>query len=104
MRRGLSGYVVPSRVYGILAVGRPVIAAVDPESETAQLVDAAGCGVVVPPGRPEALAGAIRSAREGELDLDALGAAGREHVVANAGRSAAVERYRALLREAAAAS
>jgi len=99
---GLSGYVVPSRVYGILAVGRPVIAAVDPESETAQLVNAAGCGIVVPPGRPEVLADAIRSASEGGLDLDSLGAAGREHVVANAGRPAAVERYRALLRETAA--
>jgi glycosyltransferase involved in cell wall biosynthesis len=101
---GLSGYVVPSRVYGILAAGRPVIAAVDSESETAQLVTAAGCGIVVPPGRPEVLADVIRSAHDGDLDLDALGAAGRGHVVANGGRSAAVERYRTLLREAAAAS
>ena len=35
---GLAGYVVPSRLYGILAVGRPVIAAADLESETAQVV------------------------------------------------------------------
>ena len=42
--RGLAGYVVPSRVYGILAAGRPVIAATDAESETAQLVAEVGCG------------------------------------------------------------
>ena len=30
---GLAGYVVPSRLYGILAVARPVIVAADPESE-----------------------------------------------------------------------
>ena len=36
--RGLSGYVVPSRVYGILAAGRPIIASADEESETARLV------------------------------------------------------------------
>jgi len=100
---GLSGYVVPSRVYGILAAGRPVIVAADEDGETAQLVTSAGCGVVVPPGRPDLLAAAIRSARSGELDLDAMGAAGREYVVANADRSQAVARYRALLREAAAA-
>ena len=40
LARGLSGYVVPSRLYGILAAGRPVIVAADPESETAQLVRA----------------------------------------------------------------
>ena len=36
LARGPSGYVVPSRLYGILAVGRPVIAAADGDSETAQ--------------------------------------------------------------------
>ena len=36
LARGLAGYVVPSRLYGILAVGRPVIVAADAESETAQ--------------------------------------------------------------------
>src|SRR5204862_112156 len=36
---GLSGYVVPSRLYGSLAVGRPVIVAADRESETAKIVE-----------------------------------------------------------------
>jgi colanic acid biosynthesis glycosyl transferase WcaI len=103
LARGLSGYVVPSRLYGILAVGRAVIVAADEESETAQLVQSVGCGVVVPPGRPELLAEAIRGARDGELDLTAMGAAGREHVTANASRSAAAARYRSLLRELVAA-
>ncbi|MBA2297739.1 MAG: glycosyltransferase family 4 protein, partial [Actinobacteria bacterium] len=35
---GLSGYVVPSRLYGILSAGRPVIVAADADSETAQVV------------------------------------------------------------------
>ncbi len=76
LARGLSGYVVPSRLYGILSVGRPVIVAADEESETAQLVEQVGCGVVVPPGRPELLAEAIRAAHDGEFDLEAMGAAG----------------------------
>jgi glycosyltransferase involved in cell wall biosynthesis len=102
LARGLSGYVVPSRLYGVLAVGRPVIAAVDRESETAQVVDAVGCGVVVPPGRPELLAAEIRRAYEGRLDLEGMGRLGREYVAAAADRSVAVGRYRALLHELAA--
>jgi glycosyltransferase involved in cell wall biosynthesis len=101
LARGLAGYVVPSRLYGILAVGRPVIAATDPESETAQVVQEAGCGIVVPPGRPELLARAIRDAHDGVYDLDAMGARGREWVEREADRSVAVRRYRDLLMELA---
>ena len=96
---GLSGYVVPSRIYGILAAGRPVIVAADEECDTVHLVRRAGCGAVVPPRNPEALAHAIREAYDGRLDLDAMGARAREFAVAEADREIAVARYRELLRE-----
>jgi glycosyltransferase involved in cell wall biosynthesis len=99
LARGLAGYVVPSRLYGVLAVARPVICAADAESETAQLVERVGCGIVVEPGRPVQLADAIRRARFGELDLEELGKRGREYVTREADRRVAVRRYRALLDE-----
>jgi colanic acid biosynthesis glycosyl transferase WcaI len=98
---GLAGYVVPSRLYGILAVARPVIVAADPESETAQVVQEAGCGIVVPPGRPELLARAIRDAHDGKYDLQEMGRLGREWVTAEGDRNVAVGRYRELLLELA---
>jgi colanic acid biosynthesis glycosyl transferase WcaI len=98
---GLAGYVVPSRLYGILAVGRPVIVAADPESETAQVVESIGCGIVVPSARPELLARAIRDAHDGRYDLQAMGRRGREWVEREADRTVAVSRYRDLLRELA---
>jgi len=99
LARGLSGYVVPSRLYGVLAVGRPVIVAADAESETAQVVERVGCGIVIPPGRPEVLAETIRCAHDGGYDLERMGALGREYVVAEADRRVAVSRYAAVLRE-----
>jgi colanic acid biosynthesis glycosyl transferase WcaI len=98
---GLAGYVVPSRLYGILAVARPVIVAADAESETAQVVERVGCGLVVPPGRPELLSRAIRDFHDGKYDLEAMGARGREWVEREADRSVAVRRYRDLLLELA---
>ncbi len=97
LARGLAGYVVPSRLYGILAVARPVIVAADPESETAEVVERIGCGIVVPPGRPELLARAIRDTHDGKYDLEAMGARGREWVEQEADRSVAMRRYRDLL-------
>jgi glycosyltransferase involved in cell wall biosynthesis len=97
LARGLSGYVVPSRLYGIMAVGRPVIVAADASSETAQLVARVGCGVALPPGRPELLAEEIRRAHDGVHDLDEMGRRGREYVTEEADRRVAVRRYRELL-------
>src|SRR5204862_1608290 len=84
LARGLSGYVVPSRLYGIMAVGRPVIVAAEPSSETAQLVERVGCGVVIPPGRPELLAEEIRRAHDGLLGTEAHGTGRRQYVTAQA--------------------
>lgn len=99
LARGLAGYVVPSRLYGILAAGRPVLVSADEESETAQLVRTVGCGVVVPPGEPEQVATAIRSLAGGEHDLAEMGRRGRAYVETEAGRDAAFGRYRSLLAE-----
>ena len=104
LARGLSGFVVPSRLYGVLAAGRPVLASADDDSETARVVRTTGCGVVVPPGRPELVAETVRDAYEGRLELDAMGALGRAHVERNGDREVAFARYRRLLDEVLASS
>ncbi len=102
LARGLAGFVVPSRLYGVLAAGRPVLVAADPESETVHIVRDAGCGIVLPPGRPELVAGAIRDAIAGLHPLDEMGARGRAYVVQEADREIAFERYRRVVSEAVA--
>jgi glycosyltransferase involved in cell wall biosynthesis len=97
--KGLAGYVVPSRLYGILAVGRPVVVAADAESETAKVVQEVGCGLVIPPGRPDLLARALRELRAGEHDLAEMGRRGLDYVTEAADRNIAFERYRRLLGE-----
>ncbi len=99
LEKGLSGFVVPSRLYGVLAAGRPVIVAADRDSETAEVVESSGAGIVLPPGRPELLAAAIRRAHDGELDLEEMGHRARAYVTTEADRSVAVARYRDLLLE-----
>jgi colanic acid biosynthesis glycosyl transferase WcaI len=99
LARGLAGYIVPSRLQGVLAAGRPVIAAAEEASETAQIVGRAGCGVVVPPGRPELLAATVRAAHAGELDLAGMGERARAWVVEQADRVVSLGAYRSLVRE-----
>jgi colanic acid biosynthesis glycosyl transferase WcaI len=63
MVQGMAGISVPSRLYNIMAVGKPIIAVTDPESELARVVQEERIGWVVAPGRPEQLAKTIVEAR-----------------------------------------
>jgi len=60
LRAGMEGVAVPSKLYGILAAGRPVIAQVPRHSEVAYAVQEESCGIVVEPGDTEGLADAVR--------------------------------------------
>ena len=59
LKPGLAGYIVPSKLYAILAAGRPYVAAVESASEVAALTARHECGVVVTPGDADALAAQI---------------------------------------------
>jgi colanic acid biosynthesis glycosyl transferase WcaI len=59
LNENLEGIAVPSKLYGILASGRPVIAQVPLASEVAMTVIENNCGVVVKPGDAKALATVI---------------------------------------------
>ncbi len=61
LKPGLEGYIVPSKLYGILAAGRPFVAAVDPSCEVAAIAREHACGTVAPPADPGAVAAAIAS-------------------------------------------
>jgi glycosyltransferase involved in cell wall biosynthesis len=77
--------VLANKVFDYLAAGRPVIAGM--AGETAELVERAGCGIVVPPEQPQELAAAIRSlSRAPATELERMGRAGREHVEAHYSR------------------
>jgi colanic acid biosynthesis glycosyl transferase WcaI len=59
-RESMTGLVVPSKLYGILASGRPAVAAVPPDCEVARVLTAHDVGVVVPPEDPARVADAVR--------------------------------------------
>jgi glycosyltransferase involved in cell wall biosynthesis len=60
LKQGLAGYIVPSKLYGILVAGRPFVAAIEADSEVAQIAREHDCGIVVEPGDRDGIAAAIR--------------------------------------------
>ena len=98
LRRGLAGIIVPSKLYGILASGRPYVAAVEEASEAALLTERYGSGLVVPPGDPEALAKTIRRLYEDPRLRAELGAHGLE-ASARHDRALAARAYAGVVRQ-----
>ena len=62
----LEGLIVPSKLYGALAVGRPVVFIGDPKAEVARLIAEGECGASFVPGEDAKLAEFLS-----ELALDA---------------------------------
>jgi glycosyltransferase involved in cell wall biosynthesis len=61
-RKNNTGISVPSRIYNIFAVGRPIIICSEPEAEAAMLLREENIGWVTSPEDPKALAQVIASA------------------------------------------
>jgi colanic acid biosynthesis glycosyl transferase WcaI len=95
-RRNTAGVSVPSRLYNLLAIGRPIIVAAESCSEAAMVIREENIGWVVPPEDPRQLADTIRLAAS---DREATIRKG--HRAAEAARKyspdAAMARYRAVL-------
>lgn len=73
LKPGLAGYIVPSKLYPVLAAGRPYIAAVEKMSEVAALTERHRCGVVVDPGDPVQMAEAILRLADQRAVREAMG-------------------------------
>ncbi|MBZ5502121.1 MAG: glycosyltransferase family 4 protein [Acidobacteriia bacterium] len=78
VRSGLEGVVVPSKLYSILAAGRPVLAVAAAESDAARIVVESGCGLAADPDDADAVAAAIRELRHDPARLEIMGRRARE--------------------------
>lgn len=97
LKRGMAQDTFPSKIYTIMAAARPVVAAADPDTELAWVVEQAGCGWVVPPEDVHALAQAIERAYQERGQAAAMGQSGREYVVEHHARPSVVRRYHELI-------
>jgi glycosyltransferase involved in cell wall biosynthesis len=96
---GMAGVGVPSRLYNVLAAGRPLIAAVDAESEPARVIREERVGIDTPPGDVEAFTRAVEAARADPHALREAGARARRAAVERFGFDRILAAYRELISE-----
>src|SRR6267378_5483940 len=77
VKRGLEGVVVPSKMYGILAAGKPIMAVAPNETDAVSLGVRRGFAVAADPDRPAEVASAVRALASDPTKLKAMGEAAR---------------------------
>lgn len=93
LRSGLAWSSVPSKLYKILAVERPVIASVDAGTEVGRVAVDAGAGVAIAPDQSEPLVQAIERLLQHPETLEEMGRQGRSWVEEWVTPSVAAKRY-----------
>jgi colanic acid biosynthesis glycosyl transferase WcaI len=88
---------VPSKVLGYMAAARPIVASVDVDCDTAHMIKEAECGLVVSPGKGEAIAQAIRHYYESPHQRVADGLKGRQYFLKNYENKKVIGKYLNLL-------
>lgn len=97
-RADAADIVMPSKLTGMLASGRPVVATAYEGTELASVVT--GCGLVVPPERVQAFADAINMLANDQELRAKLGKAGRAYAEANLDRDMILGRFEAEMQKA----
>ncbi|MEO6651227.1 MAG: glycosyltransferase family 4 protein [Ilumatobacteraceae bacterium] len=97
LRTGLGDVSVPSKTYSSLAASRPVVAAIDPDSEIPRLLEASGGGIAVPPDDLDAFVTAIRALVDEPERAAELGRSGRRWAVEHASPAAVGQAYARLI-------
>ncbi len=95
----VTGCLVPSKLYGILAVGVPALVIAEDRSEASRVVAESGAGQVVAPGDPEGLADAIRWFADHESERKVMGRRARRLAVEEYDRRRLTSRFADLLQE-----
>ncbi len=91
--KGIKGVSVPSKLYGVMAAGKPVLGVLEEGSEARLIIEETGCGLVAAPGDYAAVAEILEKFIKKEVDLAGMGAAGRAYLEKNLTKDVSMEKY-----------
>ncbi len=99
LKGGTAQETFPSKIYTIMAAGRPALVAADLDSELSWLVKESGCGWAVPPDDEQALSNTIENLYKRRDEITGKGELGRKYVEKYHSRHAVAKHYDSLIRQ-----
>ena len=99
--KGIKGISCPSKFYGIAAVGKPVLAVLEPESEVRMLIEEIGCGQCAEPGDYQMIRKNIQwfIDHAGDENLARMGSRGRAYLMEHLTKVLSIAKYTEAIRK-----
>ena len=97
MKKGMGGIIVPSKVYGIMAAGKPYIAALDKESEVQKITKEFGCGISINPSEAQELKNAVIWAYHHQPEIEKMGERGRRALEKYYSRDICTQKFKQII-------
>ena len=93
--KGIKGVSCPSKFYGIAAVGKPVLAVLEPGTEVRMLIEEIGCGKCAEPGDYQMIRENIQwfIDHAGDENLAKMGSRGREYLMEHLTKDLSIAKY-----------
>jgi glycosyltransferase involved in cell wall biosynthesis len=91
--QGIKGVSVPSKLYGVMAAGKPVLGVLEEGSEARMIIEESGCGLVAAPGDYDAIAEMLAKFIRREANISGMGTAGRNFLVKHLTKDISIGRY-----------
>lgn len=91
--QGIKGVSVPSKLYGVMAAGKPVLGVLDEATEARLIIEEANCGVVTDPGNYMQIEKIIQEFIDTEQDLIEIGRKGRSYLEKHLTKRVSIDKY-----------
>lgn len=92
--KGIKGVSVPSKLYGVMAAGKPVLGVLDEGSEARLIVEECNCGVCIEPGNYKEISNNIEYILNNKEEIRALGSNGRQYLETNLTKEVSINKYK----------
>lgn len=97
-QKGIKGVSVPSKIYGVMAAGKPILGVLEQGSEAERLISESHSGIVVEPQDYNGIVDAINQFYQLDKErLKQMGLSGREYLESNLKKETSINKYRELL-------
>ena len=95
--KGIKGVSCPSKIYGIMAAGKPILGVLEEGTEARGLIEQCGCGRCCEPGQYEEIGKLVRWFIENDFGVDdelhEMGMRGRNFLVQNLAKDISIRKY-----------
>lgn len=92
--KGIKGISVPSKCYGVMAVGKPILGLLEKDSECEMIINESKCGIVSEPGDYQSLVKDIYWFLGHEQELPSIGNNGRTFLNNNFTKEFSIKKYK----------